>query len=591
MCGTCVPAHPYQCESNEDCNIKGNVSSDTRPKACLLSALTNDMRCLPTCPLSIENTIIENPYTPSITKATCIFHHEFVKMNPKTISKKEHVKSHIDIYCNRDQYNPVWMVKDKNLHSYPLPACQFVPNYCSEELLKTIGNGEAKFTPGKTTTINSEEKLRAHSANIQCNDDGFHLSVRGDTWKGTKEGVEDMCQRDLSLVCGEINKTRTWKTSNQQPIDIESIKCNRGCVLDNDCKEQYSYCDQKTCGCEQYQCPHYINHGELGCECGHIGFNNIFYCNKGYTVAHPDYIIYWYLDCIKEDTDCTTNKMRSKVDIKCNIDPTTMKAEWVLNYPQIFDGAVPKQFFNLTVPARCVEGCETDENCPYGEECVARETNDCTSGNCPPGVCTPYRCKDYSDIWGGSLVGKNFSSVGQRATFKCKEGYFMPNLTVKQNVYRSEKRESSAVFCQKLSNTLIPEWRLADNPTIGGEIPQCLKDCATNEDCDPRDRCDLTFGGGACLPKQCSTNINFGILKQREILDDEGNASKEYMMFCHGEYILRHRVKDEAYRSHRVSCSFNVTGGNHVKWVFEKSETTLEQYDFVKLTFLPEFIQ
>ena len=58
-----------------------------------------------------------------------------------------------------------------------------------------------------------------------------------------------------------------------------------------------------------------------------------------------------YLDCINETSDCTTNKMRTEVDIKCKIDPDTFKTEWILNYPKIFNGAVPKQFFNSTVSA------------------------------------------------------------------------------------------------------------------------------------------------------------------------------------------------------------------------------------------------
>ena len=69
---------------------------------------------------------------------------------------------------------------------------------------------------------------------------------------------------------------------------------NEGCVEDDDCKMQYSFCDQNTCGCEEYQCPTKIENGDLGCMCGHIGFENIFYCNKGYTVPHPDHILYWY---------------------------------------------------------------------------------------------------------------------------------------------------------------------------------------------------------------------------------------------------------------------------------------------------------
>ena len=71
------------------------------------------------------------------------------------------------------------------------------------------------------------------------------------------------------------------------------LQIGTGCTEDNDCKEQHSYCDQKECRCNKYQCPNYIENGDLGCKCCHIGFENIFYCDKGYTVAHPDHIIYW----------------------------------------------------------------------------------------------------------------------------------------------------------------------------------------------------------------------------------------------------------------------------------------------------------
>ena len=68
---------------------------------------------------------------------------------------------------------------------------------------------------------------------------------------------------------------------------------DKGCTEDSDCKKPHSYCDKKKCDCEQHQCPNSIENGELGCKCCHIGFDNVLWCNKGYTVAHPDYIIYW----------------------------------------------------------------------------------------------------------------------------------------------------------------------------------------------------------------------------------------------------------------------------------------------------------
>ena len=78
-----------------------------------------------------------------------------------------------------------------------------------------------------------------------------------------------------------------------------------------------------------------------------INFYFIFYKQLYKNLKHIR-----YLDCINETSDCTTNIMRPEVDIKCHIDPVSMKAEWVLDYPKIFDGSVPKQFFNVTIPAR-----------------------------------------------------------------------------------------------------------------------------------------------------------------------------------------------------------------------------------------------
>ena len=72
-CGTCVASDSSKCHSNDDCrigdlqNLLQNASLDTRPRACLLHPLTNTFRCLPTCPLSLENTFIEDPYSLSDT--------------------------------------------------------------------------------------------------------------------------------------------------------------------------------------------------------------------------------------------------------------------------------------------------------------------------------------------------------------------------------------------------------------------------------------------------------------------------------------------------------------------------------------------
>ena len=120
------------------------------------------------------------------------------------------------------------------------------------------------------------------------------------------------------------------------------------------------------------------------------------------------------------------------------------------------------------------------------------------------------------------------------------------------------------------------EWRL-EYINRGGEIPQCLKNCQSDKECDPRDRCDLTFGGGACLPKECPEVVDFGMLKKRIKSDNMGNDVLEFTLACHSEYILRHRRKNEAYRTHQVECRFNVTGSNHVKWVFQEPNLVSSQ--------------
>ena len=72
------------------------------------------------------------------------------------------------------------------------------------------------------------------------------------------------------------------------------------------------------------------------------------------------------------------------------------------------------------------------------------------------GACVPYRCKDHSTSWGGHLIGKNFSSVGQKATFKCKEGYFIPGNKDVTNGHDIHKNPSTGVICQNVSNKLVP---------------------------------------------------------------------------------------------------------------------------------------
>ena len=67
------------------------------------------------------------------------------------------------------------------------------------------------------------------------------------------------------------------------------------------------------------------------------------------------------------------------------------------------------------------------------------------------------------------------------------------------------------------------------------------------------------------------------MIKKRITSENKGGAKIEYTMTCHNEYILRHRMKNETYRSHPVQCRFNITGNNHVKWVFQESNTKSPQ--------------
>ena len=66
------------------------------------------------------------------------------------------------------------------------------------------------------------------------------------------------------------------------------------------------------------------------------------------------------------------------------------------------------------------------------------------------GVCVPYRCKDHSTSWGGHLIGKNFSSVGQKSTFKCKEGF--KKSTLFENLSKSLNLQLIESFCLETSN-------------------------------------------------------------------------------------------------------------------------------------------
>ena len=121
-------------------------------------------------------------------------------------------------------------------------------------------------------------------------------------------------------------------------------------------------------------------------------------------------------------------------------------------------------------------------------------------------------------------------------------------------------------------HSLSKEWRLGD-ANEGSEIPQCLKYCKSNDDCESRDQCELGFSGGTCLPKQCPLEIDFGMLKRRNKTDSDGKIFVEYTIICHTRYILRHPLKNEVFRFHHVGCEFNITGGNHVKWVFKKESS------------------
>ena len=586
-CGTCVNSQFEPCNINEDCvkNTQAEANEtvlDTRPKQCLLNPITNDLRCMPSCPSTTANTIFDDPNTLGTTRASCKFHYEFDRTGIPFSSGEKRVPFSLDIYCDRSKYEPLWMVKTAN--PFPLPPCNFVTTYCSEESLQTTKNGAPKFTPGRITGEANDDKVEPHTARVKCNENGYFMTIEDNIWRGKRLNNSNTCQRDLDLVCGSLNETRYWQTIDHELINVDDISCSQGCVQDEDCKLPHSYCNHTTCGCEQHQCPDKIDNGVIGCLCCHVGFENIFYCDKGYTVAHPDYIVYWYLDCMNETTDCTTNQMRTEVDIRCNFDPKSSRANWYLDYHKIFDGATHKQFFNITVPAKCVKGCENDENCPYGEECVVREDDDCSGdekcnyacselGDCPPGVCVPYRCKDYTETWGGRLVGKNFSTIGQKATFECKEGYFMPNLIDVLNNNTSSKPANTQVMCQKVTDSLIPEWRLSGE-NLGKEIPQCYKDCRVNEDCDPRDECNLRYGNGACLPKQCPSEVSHGMIKRTEVAVTTEDIEPEFTMICHREYIILSEVNSVALRSHLVECRFNVSGGDHMKWVHKEVKSS-----------------
>ena len=80
----------------------------------------------------------------------------------------------------------MWKVKSSHGHSYLLPPCHFVPRYCSEESLKTVVNGEAKFFPGEIVQSSEKREVKPHSATVGCNDNGFYMSIDEKTWRETE---------------------------------------------------------------------------------------------------------------------------------------------------------------------------------------------------------------------------------------------------------------------------------------------------------------------------------------------------------------------------------------------------------------------
>ena len=108
----------------------------------------------------------------------------------------------------------MWKVKSPRGQSYILPSCQFVPRYCSEESLKTVVNGEAKFFPGEIVQSLEKRELKPHSATVGCNDNGFYMSVNEKTWRETKQvkiWIESSSSSDQQIAAGILCPSKTHK--------------------------------------------------------------------------------------------------------------------------------------------------------------------------------------------------------------------------------------------------------------------------------------------------------------------------------------------------------------------------------------------
>ena len=86
----------------------------------------------------------------------------------------------------------MWMIKETKLS---LPPCKFSPNYCREDLLKIIANGEAHFKPGKIIESDQKANILPHAANIECNNDGFYMTMHGKIWRRVQRNLEQYSKK------------------------------------------------------------------------------------------------------------------------------------------------------------------------------------------------------------------------------------------------------------------------------------------------------------------------------------------------------------------------------------------------------------
>ena len=144
------------------------------------------------------------------------------------------------------------------------------------------------------------------------------------------------------------------------------------------------------------------------------------------SLSHRPFTICRYLACRNDSVECTTEILKQKIPVTCKINEDGKTASWVIDYKEVFKLASPKPSFPPDVRAKCVEGCNSDNDCEEGKECVPVKRRCLSPLGCPLGSCMPHRCPIPSKTLGGRLLHPTYRGVGVSTKFQCRIGYFMP---------------------------------------------------------------------------------------------------------------------------------------------------------------------